>query len=139
MSLPYFLQQSLLKMSTKSRTKTKLFPHDICHNGLSKILYIHELDKQVKILGQRTWRNPARRKPKMGKAKTLVETLALKIGVESSHVLVDKAMKRSQILSSMKIEQENNKHKCYKKRRQFIKQKKSEKRKQSMEIGDEDT
>jgi len=102
-----------------------------------KILYIHELDKKIQTLRQRTWRNPAPKRPRNGKAKTLVETLALKIEVELSHVPVEKNLveeqnikvyeKRTRIKETKMLEKEEVKHKA----------KKSEKGLQSMEIGDE--
>ena len=103
MSLPYFLHQSLLRKSTKAKTILELLRHDTCHHGVIKILYIHELDKKIQTLRQRTWRNPAPKRPRNGKAKTLVETLALKIEVELSHVPVEKNLVEEQNIKVYQI------------------------------------
>jgi len=50
----------------------------------------------MQTLRKRTWRNPAPRRPRKGKDKTPIETLALEIEVESSHVHVEKNLVKEQ-------------------------------------------
>lgn len=89
MDLPYFLNQSLLKISTKARTIPELLPHDICNHDLIKILYTHELNKQVEQLRQRNIRNLAPKRKRRGQTKIYVKTLAQETEGESSHIPVE--------------------------------------------------
>lgn len=82
MNLPYFLHRSLLKMSTKARTRPELLAHDICHHGLIKILYTYELNKRVEQLRQRNMRNIVPRRQKRVETKNFVKTLAQETGDE---------------------------------------------------------
>lgn len=53
-------------------------------------MYINKLHKKIKTLRQRTWRNPAPRRPRKGKAKPPIEIISIKIEVESNHVPIEK-------------------------------------------------
>lgn len=50
----------------------------------------------MQTLRKRTWRNPTPRRPRKGNPKAHVETLALEIEVESSHVHVEKNLVKEQ-------------------------------------------
>ena len=73
-------------MCTKARKRPKLQAHDICHHSLIKILYIHELNKQVEQLRKIRQRNPNPHVPRIsrrGQNKVLSQVVAQETRGES--------------------------------------------------------